>query len=83
MSSRRKTAMVIGVTGGIGGEIARSLLRRGSRIRALGRRETLDPSLGFTPEEVELVRGDAMNQGDVIAAAAGCDVIGGARLFVQ
>lgn len=75
MGSAKKTAMVIGITGGIGGEVARTLLRRSWKIRALSRRKTLDESHGFAPGDVQLVHGDAMNRTDVIAAAAGCAVI--------
>ena len=40
-----KTALVLGATGGVGGETARALLRRGWKVRALARRvrPDLDP----------------------------------------
>jgi len=65
----KDTALVIGMTGGIGGSTARALLARGFRIRALTRRERA-PQRG-----VEWVPGDAMNAADVRRAAEGCDVI--------
>lgn len=68
-----KTALVLGATGGVGGEIALALLRRGWQVRALVR----DPAKGTTrlPPEIALVAGDAMQRGDVVAAAAGANVI--------
>jgi nucleoside-diphosphate-sugar epimerase len=65
----KDTALVIGMTGGIGGATARALLARGFRIRALTRTERA-PQRG-----VEWVIGDAMNPADVLRAAEGCDVI--------
>ena len=64
--------LVLGATGGIGGEVARQLRDRGWEVHALHRgvaqaREQRD---GMT-----WVRGDAMRREDVVAAAAGCDVI--------
>jgi nucleoside-diphosphate-sugar epimerase len=70
-----RTALVIGATGGIGSEVARALIAHGWRVRGLNR----------TPEEarrraswvgpVEWIAGDAMNEADVVAAAAGVDLI--------
>lgn len=65
----KDTALVIGMTGGIGGATARALLARGFRIRALTRQ-------GRAPQRgVEWVLGDAMNAADVLRAAQGCGVI--------
>ena len=65
----KDTALVIGMTGGIGGSTARALLARGFRVRALTRS-------GRPPQRgVEWVIGDAMNPADVLNAAQGCDVI--------
>lgn len=63
-----KTALVLGATGGIGGETARQLRAAGWRVRALARRAA-------EGEGLEWVRGDAMNRSDVARAAAGCAVI--------
>ena len=66
-----KTALILGATGGAGGEIATALLRRGWTVRALVRnaaRPGLDPRIDW-PE------GDAMHADDVMQAAAGVDVL--------
>jgi nucleoside-diphosphate-sugar epimerase len=63
-----KTALVLGATGGIGGEVARRLVRGGWRVRAMARH------VGQTPG-MEWLRGDAMSASDVAAAAEGASVI--------
>jgi nucleoside-diphosphate-sugar epimerase len=69
------TALVLGITGGVGGEIALALLRRGWHVRALHR----NPGSVALPDEmrgkVEWVTGDAMKRDDVIAAAQGVSTI--------
>src|ERR1700744_6093979 len=70
--NEQKAALVLGATGGVGGEMARALLARGWRVRALNR----DPGRIKTPiEGVEWIKGDAMIAAEVIAAAAGADLI--------
>lgn len=69
-----KVALVLGATGGIGGEVARNLKARGWTIRALKR------DLGQLTESERLsgnewIEGDAMSAGDVTAAANGVSVI--------
>lgn len=64
-----KTALVLGATGGVGGETARALLRHGWRVRALARRMPADQ------EGIDWRQGDALDRDTVIAAAQGCDVI--------
>ena len=66
-----KTALVLGITGGIGNEIALALLRRGWRVRALHR----NPESVHLPAGVECVKGDAMKREDVLAAARGVSTI--------
>ena len=66
---KNKTALVLGATGGIGGEVARRLTRSGWRVRAMARH--VDSSGGG----LEWVRGDAMSERDVAAAAEGVSVI--------
>jgi nucleoside-diphosphate-sugar epimerase len=74
MSSER-TALVLGATGGIGGEVAMALMQNGWRVRAINRQPTL--AARNTPHLacVEWVAGDAMRPEDVVAAARGADVI--------
>ncbi|MDN2708560.1 NAD(P)H-binding protein [Janthinobacterium sp. SUN118] len=66
-----KTALVLGATGGIGGEMVRQLLGAGWQVRALTRRETPSPC----GDAIEWLRGDALSRADVLAAAKGCAVI--------
>ena len=69
------TALVVGATGGIGGETAKALLAAGWRVRALTRdlaRARRDfAGLGA----VEWVAGDALRAANVIAAAQGTRLI--------
>lgn len=66
-----RTALVLGATGGIGGEVARRLAAAGWRIRALNRRART----GAPTDAFEWVVGDAMAAGDVARAAAGASLI--------
>jgi nucleoside-diphosphate-sugar epimerase len=68
----RNSVVVLGATGGIGGEVTRQLRDAGWEVRALQRHAAhpVDQRDGIT-----WIRGDALNAQDVIAAAAGCSVI--------
>lgn len=66
-----KTALVLGATGGIGGEMVRQLAAAGWQVRAMKRGET-QPAPG---DRIEWLRGDALARADVMAAAKGCAVI--------
>jgi len=68
----QRTALVLGATGGIGGEVARTLSARGWRVRALHRRGR---AAGHSGDRFEWVEGDAMNRVDVVAAATGASLI--------
>lgn len=70
MNTARK-ALVLGATGGAGGEIAAALLRRGWQVRALVR----DASRPGLPAPIAWRAGDAMNAADVAQAADGVEVI--------
>ena len=65
----QELALVLGASGGIGGEVARHLLRAGWRVRALSRRPPKDA------QGIEWLRGDALVGADVARAARGCAVI--------
>lgn len=67
-----KTVLVLGATGGIGGEMARQLGDTGWQVRALNRgtEQATEQRNGMT-----WLRGDALNRQDVVDAAKGCSVI--------
>jgi nucleoside-diphosphate-sugar epimerase len=75
MNTNSRTALVLGITGGIGGEVARVLLARGWRVRALHRKPDEAAASTGLGEAVEWIKGDAMSRGDVMGAAAGAAVI--------
>jgi nucleoside-diphosphate-sugar epimerase len=64
--------LVLGATGGIGGEVARQLRDAGWEVHALRRAadQPIEQKNGIT-----WVRGDAFRREDVVAAAKGCSVI--------
>ncbi|HEX7816523.1 NAD-dependent epimerase/dehydratase family protein [Dyella sp.] len=64
--------LVLGATGGVGGEVAREALRRGWNVRALNRHPE---RMAAERSGIEWVGGDAMNQADVMRAAEGVHVI--------
>jgi nucleoside-diphosphate-sugar epimerase len=69
MPDSPRIALVIGITGGIGGAAAAALARHGWQIRALSR----NPDL--SRRAIDWRRGDAMNEADVVAAAKGVRLI--------
>ena len=72
MMERNKTVLVLGASGGIGGEIARQLRDAGWQVRALKRE--IAPGAASN-DGFEWQQGDAMNRADVLRCAAGCTVI--------
>jgi len=68
-STSHPTALVIGATGGIGGEAAAALVRHGWTVRALTRRDQ-PATMG-----IDWIPGDAMVADDVARAAAGVSLI--------
>jgi nucleoside-diphosphate-sugar epimerase len=75
MVTSERTALIIGATGGIGGEVARALLRRSWRVRALTRRSADVAEAASGRLGIEWIRGDAMVAADVAAAAHGSHLI--------
>ena len=69
--AQSRTALVLGATGGIGGEMARNLKARGWTVRALSR----DPAAVAGRDGLDWRRGDAMNPVEVAAAAEGVGLI--------
>jgi nucleoside-diphosphate-sugar epimerase len=67
-----KTALVLGATGGIGGEMARLLLARGWQVKALHRTPAQVAKEG---DGLQWLAGDAMNRQDVVGAAQGVQLI--------
>lgn len=68
---RKRSALVLGATGGVGGTIAAALLRHGWQVRAMAR----DLAAAPPSNPVEWVQGDAMQRDDVVRAARGADII--------
>jgi len=70
----RPLALVIGATGGIGGALADRLAAGGWRVRALNRNP--DGARARSGRSgLEWVRGDALVEADVVAAAEGADIV--------
>jgi nucleoside-diphosphate-sugar epimerase len=72
MTTQPSSALVLGASGGIGGEVARQLRDAGWQVRALKR--------GLARKEerrdgLTWIRGNAMSREDVLRAARGCTVI--------
>jgi nucleoside-diphosphate-sugar epimerase len=66
------TVLVLGATGGIGGEVARQLRQAGWTVRAL-QRGMAQPAT--QKDGITWLRGDAMDRQAVMDAAKGCSVI--------
>lgn len=69
---KKRTVLVLGATGGIGGEVTRQLRDAGWTVRALRRRQAQDAT---REGGILWLRGDAMQASDVARAAQGCGVI--------
>jgi nucleoside-diphosphate-sugar epimerase len=70
--SNERAVLVLGATGGVGGEIARQMRDAGWEVRAMRRGE---PGSGERRDGIRWVRGDALDREDVSAAARGATVI--------
>src|SRR5262245_13903200 len=68
-----RTALVLGATGGVGGETAAALRRHGWHIKALAR----DPAKPGAKDaaDIEWLQGDALDRDKVTAAAQGAALI--------
>ncbi|WP_207101489.1 NAD(P)H-binding protein [Paracoccus shandongensis] len=76
MDENKRTALVLGATGGIGGAVAEALLAHGWAVHGMAR----DPARAAARAQDGLsrtrwVKGDAMDKGDVVRAAQGAQVI--------
>jgi nucleoside-diphosphate-sugar epimerase len=70
-----RIALIVGATGGIGSETARALLARGWTVRALHRDPKKAAQRMASLADVVWLEGDAMNQADVVRAAAGASLV--------
>jgi nucleoside-diphosphate-sugar epimerase len=70
-----RTALVLGATGGIGGEVALALSETGWRVRSLHRDPERAARSAPHLTHVQWVAGDAMLREDVLEAAHGADCI--------
>jgi len=70
-----RTALVLGATGGIGGEVALALLQRGWGVCGLNREPERAACRAPHLAAVQWIAGDAMQRHDVMAAADAADVI--------
>ncbi len=68
----RQIALVLGATGGIGGEVARKLAARGWQVRALSRDAA---RARLNAPDFDWVQGDAMNANDLVTAVQGASLI--------
>lgn len=67
----KKIALVLGATGGIGGEVATRLSAAGWQVRALNR----NPESAAKNGRFTWIKGDALDAGDVATAAQGVSLI--------
>jgi nucleoside-diphosphate-sugar epimerase len=70
-----RIALIVGATGGVGSETARALLARGWTVRALHRDPEKAAQRLASLADVVWLKGDAMNQADVVRAAAGASLV--------
>ncbi|MBR8361233.1 NAD(P)H-binding protein [Burkholderia vietnamiensis] len=68
----QRQVLVLGASGGIGGEVARQLRDAGWQVRALSR--SLDAA-SVERDGIEWMRGDALDRDAVLRAARGCGVL--------
>ncbi|MFH1792977.1 MAG: NAD(P)H-binding protein [Pseudomonadota bacterium] len=71
--AQRKSVLVLGASGGIGGAIAAALLRHGWQVRGMAR-DVMSTERRANPH-IEWVQGDAMSRDDVVRAASGVAMI--------
>ena len=72
MNGNSKTALVLGASGGIGGEVARQLRDAGWTVKALKRGQAVAHEVR---DGIHWLRGDALHAADVARAAEGCGVV--------
>ncbi len=75
-------ALVTGATGFVGRHLVAALLARGDQVRCLVRAGSSVGALE-APGTCEVVRGDVLDEGSVVAAVAGVDVVYHAAAFLR
>ena len=70
-----RTALIVGATGLFGLHAAEALIKHGWRVRALARDPAAAAAKLGANSGVEWVKGDAMDQASVVAAAAGAQLV--------
>ncbi len=70
-----KAALIIGATGGIGSEVARSLARHGYQVRALHRDPERAKARMASLGAITWLKGDAMSAADVLRASTGVSLV--------
>lgn len=73
--TEKPIALVIGATGGIGGEVARALRTAGWHVRGLARNPEEAAQRAGWVGKIDWVAGDAMHEADVVAAARRAAII--------
>src|SRR5579871_4900984 len=75
MTTINKTALIIGATGTFGAHAVQALLKHGWAIRALARDPAAAAEKLGARMPIDWVKGDAMDQASVVAAARGAQLI--------
>ena len=73
--STKRSVLVTGATGQQGGVVARALLSRGHRVKALTRKPDSDAARQLMSAGADLVTGDLGNAASVLKAASGVDTV--------
>ena len=74
MTSKR-SILVTGATGQQGGAVARALLSRGHRVKALTRKPDSDAARQLVAAGAEVVAGDLADAASIVQAAKGVDTM--------
>ncbi|WP_459502824.1 NAD-dependent epimerase/dehydratase family protein [Bacillus sp. C1] len=70
-----KKALVLGASGAMGYAITKELCGRGIDVVAFARNKEKLENLFYDEEKIQIIAGDVFNQGDIMVAAKGVDVI--------